>query len=70
MKLNLNDRPLPPIPARHVGPRSSGACVMNDLLNEEALREMAARRGKDHRFGCATGRMSLAMARAAGPQDG
>jgi SAM-dependent methyltransferase len=41
---------------------------MNDLLNEAALREMGLRGGeKIIDFGCATGRMSLAMARAAGP---
>ncbi len=41
--------------------------LMNDLLNEAALREMALRGGEmvlD--LGCATGHMSLAMARAAG----
>ena len=41
---------------------------MNDLLNESALRELALRGGeKIVDFGCATGRMSLAMAPAAGP---
>lgn len=41
--------------------------LMNDLLNAESLREMALRGGeKIIDFGCATGRMSLAMARAAG----
>ncbi|MBI4164956.1 MAG: methyltransferase domain-containing protein [Acidobacteria bacterium] len=42
--------------------------LMNDLLNEASLREMGLRGGeKIIDFGCATGRMSLAMARAAGP---
>src|SRR3989304_2763628 len=42
--------------------------LMNDLLNAESLREMALRGGeKILDFGCATGRLSLAMARAAGP---
>ena len=41
---------------------------MNDLLNESALGEMALAGGeKIIDFGSATGRMSLAMARAAGP---
>lgn len=41
---------------------------MNDLLNVATLREMALGGGeKIIDFGCATGRMSLAMARAAGP---
>jgi SAM-dependent methyltransferase len=44
--------------------------LMNDLLNADCLREMALRGGeKIIDFGCATGRLSLAMARAAGPDS-
>ena len=44
--------------------------LMNDLLNEAALREMGLRGGERIiDFGCATGRMSMAMARAAGPDS-
>ena len=41
--------------------------LMNDLLNQASIAEMHLRGGeKIIDFGCATGRMSLAMARAAG----